>query len=49
MCNRNKAGGVMAQFPENMGAWLYFIKHKRHASTCTTLGAIGYLVYELSK
>ena len=33
MRNRNKAGGVVGTNPRKYG-WLYFTKHKWHASTC---------------
>ena len=50
MCNRNKVVGVVGTIPRKYG-WLYFIKHKSdmHPPVATTLEAIGYLVYELSK
>ena len=45
MHNRNKAVGVVGTIPRKY-EWLYFIKHKSDTSTCTTLEAIGYLVYD---
>ena len=45
MHNRNKAGGVVGTIPRKY-EWLYFTKHKWHASTvCITAEAIGRLVY----
>ena len=45
-----KQGVWWAQSPESMGLVAILYKaQKRHASTCTTLEAIGHLVYELSK
>ena len=39
------------QSPEKIKVWVTILykAQKLHASTCTTLEAIGHLVYELSK
>ena len=49
MRNGNKAGGVMGTIPSMGPVVILYKAQKSHASTCTTLEAIGHLVYELSK
>ena len=49
MRNVNKAGGVVGTIPRKYGSSGYtsYKAQKRHASTCTTLEAIGHLVSKL--
>ena len=47
MCNVNIAVGVVGTIPRKYGSGILYKAQKRHASTCTTLEAMGHLVYEL--